>query len=115
MIMVGVNFVEVLSLGEQAESVAAVPYELLFAALGLLWATYIRAPENRSGWTVPPFLAVCAGFFLTWISMGLTNTGAVNWQFAQSNLMLFRVWLPDAIALFMLVWAVVEARKISLG
>lgn len=61
-----------------------------------------------------PLIAIGVVFFSTFILTGFTSP-LLGWGFAQAHRTIGAVVIPDVLALFVLFWAVVVARRITLG
>jgi len=113
--MVGLKYIEFfIARPPSLVPIFDVHYDLLIAAFGIIFTSYIFAPYDLSGAVVPPLIAVGVGFFLSWISMGLT-TEVAGIPFAQQHPAIFAVWIPDVLSVFALFWCVVVARRKGLA
>lgn len=90
--------------------VAAVQFELMLTAVGLL---YVYTPDT----SIPPdqrrsVKGVWVGILFAFLSIFASIvTSARSWEWAQNNEAFFAVLLPDAIGIFVLIFVVGVASK----
>jgi hypothetical protein len=91
--------------------VFGIAFELLLAAFGVLFGAFVGSRSEHAGEVVPPLIGLVIAFGLVYASAAAPIrfgvVGAWPWD------LVFTVGIPNAVAVIILGWSILVARRMS--
>lgn len=91
--------------------VFGIAFELLLAAFGVLVGAYVVSRSEHAGEVVPPLIGLVIAFGVVYASAAVVYRTELlrgrQWE------LVFSVGIPDAVAVIILGWSILVARRMS--